>query len=209
MLTTTLLTLTLTLAGAPGEVSPDQSPVCVWYRATKTVAFGFDVEVTGRSCEVALRLRREAPDLVIFEAPVPGSSFDSGHSRRDRHVADLLGDGPVCFESAPMDLDQLAALLAEPGREWPGALTLAGKSRSVKLTVSSDADSVRAQTKVDLASFGVEAPHMGPFAVGGRVHDALTLGTEVSRAHLRGLLDATIAAARSGRAASLTREGSR
>lgn len=194
MFTTTLLTLTL--AGAFGEVYPEPDPVCVWYRSAKTVAFGFDVEVVGRSCRVDLRLRREAPDLVVLEATVPVSSFDSGHALRDRHVAELLGGGMVRFESAPMESERLETLLTSSESVWTGALTLAGQSRSVELAVSTEAESVEARTDVNLAAFGIEAPRMGPFGVGGRVHDELVLGTEVSRAHLRGLLDSTVTAAR-------------
>lgn len=102
-----LLLSTLALAWAPafGAWAEDE-PVCARYRAVKTVPFGREVEVVGRSCRVDLDVRPLGADKIVLEGSIPVSSFDSDHRLRDRHVVDLFaehGASPVVrFVSLPL-----------------------------------------------------------------------------------------------------------
>lgn len=174
--------------------APSPSPACVGYRAVKTVVFGFDVEVVGESCNVDLRVRQIQPWHLVLEAEIAVATFDSDHALRDRHVAELFEERSVRFLSKPLPLHEIEALLGSEQFTLTGTLELAGTSSPVDLAVELGPEVVSASTEINLASFEIEPPSMGPFGMAGRVHDTVTLSARVGRTQLRSLLYASMAA---------------
>lgn len=92
---------------SPARAAPPQRPsFTVQYRAIKTVAFAFDVDVEGKCSAIDARLRRVTPGQVSVAVSLDVARCDSGNSKRDRHVVDLLGEvrGPVVALAGWADL---------------------------------------------------------------------------------------------------------
>lgn len=144
------------------------------YHATKTVAFVFAVGVEGATDRVDARLLPTGDGALVVFARVRPGDFDSGHSTRDRHVAELLGDA-VTFVSDPIASDRLEASLAGGTTLLRGRLSVGGRVEPVEIPVTFGSDRLEARFTVSLKRFGLEAPRMGPFGGAGRVHDEIQI----------------------------------
>ncbi len=165
--------LVLALLWAPGATTADPGrgavfdpgKSCVAYRTSKTVLFGFHIEIVGRSCELAVWLEpsEDADGSVLFVS-VPIESFASGNFLRDNAVADLLRQADQAdleFRSQPFHAPSVRAGLQTGSLSISGELRIGGTDYPVRFDVTLPAAGGVMATGLhrgSFAEFGVEVP---------------------------------------------------
>lgn len=159
---------------------------CVAYSTEKTMFLMKDVRVVGKNCDIEASM--QGGSITI---KVPLNKFDSGDSRRDEHVAEILkGDirDHLLFVSDPVislakakegDLIAIKGKLTIGNEEFPietnGVVVGNGDNRSVAGSI-----------KTAFANFGMEPPTVAGGIVAD-VHEGLNLHYRIVLSKVKGM----------------------
>jgi polyisoprenoid-binding protein YceI len=155
---------------------------CAAYEATKRVAFVRTVEVVGRSCDLTARLAWDGQDHVEVEATLPIESIDSGESRRDRYMTEVMDAERhpfLVFRAGPIPGAEAQRLLAGDTVSLEGALEVAGRVHPIRFLLSMgegpEGPLLEGVAETRFTELGLEPPRVGLRGVIADAEDELIL----------------------------------
>lgn len=160
---------------------------CVLYETVKGMFLIGNALVSGKNCEIQVKLERTAENQSArILAVIPPEKFDSGNGMRDQHIAKILGGKehePLRFTSNWLSPNQISKIEQGERTTVHGTLEIKGKLNAVTLTVKQYGDGssrlIRTETHTTLQALGVEVPSIGPFGFIAKPGEEIRLISEI------------------------------
>ncbi|MBX9769209.1 MAG: YceI family protein [Bdellovibrionales bacterium] len=143
---------------------------CVQYHARKTMFLFKSEDVWGSNCNVTADFQKEG-SLAQLKLTIPVEKFDSGNSRRDEDVKNMLkyAEHPMMtFTMDRMEIEDLKKIIASNEESLiPGTLKIGGVAHPVKFKVRSQRDGaggkfwILGKMETTFSHFQMEPPKVG------------------------------------------------
>lgn len=141
---------------------------CVAYIVKKKVFFLVSSTVSGLNCQIYPKIIRAANGKFLVEVKVPITGFDTGNSKRDTHVAEILGmpkQPNLIYKSEAHSKPMWQKILKTKKGFLNGKLKLNEKNFSIKSLIAikklKNGYEISGIIKSRLTQFGIKPPKAG------------------------------------------------
>mgnify|MGYP001564014559 FL=1 len=144
--------------------------------------FVVESEIVGKNSNVSVRVLQTSNDNFSINVNIPIDKFDSGNSKRDKNVAEILQQEKnpnLIFQSDTMDRDDWQNFWKQ--EEFPLTGTLRIGDNSYPLTIHINTTMVDTMKVISgiyigkFTQFGLEVPKVGPMGIIANATDYLEL----------------------------------
>ena len=169
------LILMITLMAGAARLHPFSIPDnCTAFLTKKDMLFAKNREVQGNNCGQKISVRKNNGKLHL-QATIPSDKFQTGNSRRDQILSEILGKEILfLFSINPDDLDKhdfsVKGDIVINKEKYPAIFRVTLKD-SYYIGVFEG----------KLTSLGITPPTAGPFGAIANTHDFVKLGFRISR----------------------------
>ena len=151
---------------------------CTAFLSKKDMLFAKNRMVQGNNCEQKISIARKGREL-LFRITVPANRFESGNSRRNSIIEEILGETITFTFLLHPDMLQKPDFLAA------GQIQIRNISYPLVFKVTGKDGSYQGMYTGKLTDLGITPPTAGPFHAVAKTHDYVILGFHIRQNIIR------------------------